>query len=546
MMKRAGNRLSSRSTGRGKRPLARQRKRRPQNRHRFLPRPCNERMVSGFIAEHREGRASARPRASRRLPLPAVVTPPPQKPLRLCVSALKNAQLLNPKSYLPTPRAAVLCLVLASAGLLYGAPPAPTITFLTDRPSAVYACGEETTVTLRINDAQGGLLKTGTVSFTVDNFGTNRLAVQKLTLARDNPFVWRGTLHHPGFLRCRAALDGQKLVKPVVYGIAFDPCGIRLGSGGRRRTSTPTGAVRSRAGSEVPLDARVTRLASACTAATEVSRVSFATFNGKRVHGVLSVPADRSRGPFPVRVTVPWAGPGAHAPETRPDDDRVITLVINIHDFEPGPDAATQRRKYDEQNRRYADDVAGIKLRSAYENHRYAGYTDRTTYFYHDPSGASAARCCGLSVPSRPHARGLFRRSQGGMGMMLTALTPVFSRAFASPPWPTCSPAVGRRAGWPMLMERAHRRPRGSGGHCGVYDAGHFASRVQCECRVLIGFADEACPPPSVYAAYNELRGPKTILHDVGVPHSNPPSYLQNQAWILELPTQATPKKVTP
>ena len=55
--------------------------------------PLCGRMVSGFSAEHREGRASARPRASRRLPLPAAaVTPHPSKPLRLCVSALKNSQ----------------------------------------------------------------------------------------------------------------------------------------------------------------------------------------------------------------------------------------------------------------------------------------------------------------------------------------------------------------------------------------------------------------------------------------------------------------------
>jgi len=58
--------------------------------------PLCGRMVSGFIAEHREGRASARPRASRRLPLPAAVTPPPRKrSLRLRVSALKKLSTLN-------------------------------------------------------------------------------------------------------------------------------------------------------------------------------------------------------------------------------------------------------------------------------------------------------------------------------------------------------------------------------------------------------------------------------------------------------------------
>ena len=447
-------------------------------------------------------------------------------------------------------RAGVLSLVLMSSGLVCGAPPAPTLTLSADRPSAVYACGEEAAVTIRVSDAQGGLLRTGSVSFTVDDFGTNRLAAQTLIMACDNPFVWRGTLRRPGFLRCRVALEGQKRVKPVVYGVAFDPCAIRLGSGGPPPDFDAywSGEI-ARLDREVPLDARAARFEPACTASAEVSRVSFATFNGKRVHGFLSVPADRSRAPFPVRVTVPWAGPGAHAPEARPDDDHVITLVMNVHDFEPGPDAAAQRRKYDEQNRRYAAEVAGIVLRSAYENHRYAGYTDRTAYFYHDP--LLGIRRAVLWVLERAEADrahvGYYGRSQGGgLGMMLTALTPVFTRALF------CQPAMadllagraGRRSSWPSPVERARPGDRAAvASTAAYYDAGHFAARVLCESRVLIGFADDTCPPPCVYAAYNQLRGPKTILHDVGVPHSDPPSYLQNQAWLLDLPARATDRK---
>jgi hypothetical protein len=63
--------------------------------------PLCGRMISRFVAEHREGRASARPRASRRLPLPAAVTPPPRKrSQRLRVSALKKRSTLN--AQLPT------------------------------------------------------------------------------------------------------------------------------------------------------------------------------------------------------------------------------------------------------------------------------------------------------------------------------------------------------------------------------------------------------------------------------------------------------------
>jgi cephalosporin-C deacetylase-like acetyl esterase len=53
---------------------------------------------------------------------------------------------------------------------------------------------------------------------------------------------------------------------------------------------------------------------------------------------------------------------------------------------------------------------------------------------------------------------------------------------------------------------------------------------------VIVGFADDTCPPPCVYAAYNALQAPKSIIHDVGVPHSDPPSFKQNLAWAIEAP----------
>lgn len=443
----------------------------------------------------------------------------------------------------------LISVLLVSACFVCAAAP-PSVTVTTDRTNAVYACGEEAVVRVTVRDEQGGLLTTGKVAFTVDMFSTNRLFMRPLDLAQENPYVWRGTLKEPGFLRCSAELRHVKGVKPAVYGIAFDPQGIRLGSGGAPQDFDAfwQGEI-ARLERDVPLDPRMSPVASFRSPGAEAFLVSFATFNNKRMYGFLTVPTDRTKGPFPVRVSVPWAGPGVHAPEARPDDARVITLVMNVHDFEPGPDAATQRRKYDEQNKQYADEVKGIKIKSSYANHRYAGYTDRATYFYHDALlGIRRGVLWTLARPEADKTRvGYFGRSQGGgIGMMLAALTPEIKRALF------CQPALvdmqayrqGRNSGWPTPVERARPEDRAAVERMvAYYDAGHFASRLTCEVRVILGFADDTCPPPCVYAAYNAIRSPKSIIHDVGVPHSDPPSYRKNQAWVLDFPARATREK---
>jgi cephalosporin-C deacetylase-like acetyl esterase len=441
-----------------------------------------------------------------------------------------------------------MAIGLALTGCFARAGLAPGISITADRAGAVYTCGEEARIAISVRDDRGALLTTGRVAVTVDPFGTNRLLSATYELAKANPVVWRGTLRVPGFLRCGAKAAGGMTAKPVVYGVGFSPEAIRLASGGAPGDFDAYWRGESeRLDREVPLDPRAKRLDALCTERCEAFAVSFATFGGKRVYGFLTVPKGRE-GPFPLLLTVPWAGPGVYEPDLRAGAAGSLSLVLNVHDYEPGPDAASNSKKYAAQNRLYADEVKGIKLRSAYENHRYAGYTDRTTYFYHDALlGIRRGVLWALARPDVDRTRvGYVGRSQGGgIGLMLVALTPGVTRALF------CQPAFtdllayrqGRRSGWPCPVERARPADRAAVEQTAAYyDAGHFASRLVCETRVIIGFADDTCPPPGVYAAYNEIRAPKTILHDVGVPHSDPPSFQPSQAWVLEAPGGATKK----
>jgi cephalosporin-C deacetylase-like acetyl esterase len=81
--------------------------------------------------------------------------------------------------------------------------------------------------------------------------------------------------------------------------------------------------------------------------------------------------------------------------------------------------------------------------------------------------------------------------------------------------------AAGRISGWPKLV------PNGADGKpdptvleaARYYDAMNFATRTRAAGIVTVGFIDTTCPPTSVYAAYNALKGKKEIFNDLPSTH---------------------------
>lgn len=74
---------------------------------------------------------------------------------------------------------------------------------------------------------------------------------------------------------------------------------------------------------EVPMDARTDRLAERSTGAFDFYRVSFATF-GRRVQGVMSVPTDKAKSPYPAVVRV-----SADAMDAMTGDANVIKVQFS-------------------------------------------------------------------------------------------------------------------------------------------------------------------------------------------------------------------------
>src|SRR5262245_42653464 len=74
---------------------------------------------------------------------------------------------------------------------------------VTDRPEAMYDCGEKATFRVRLLRDKKEVTE-GEISYVLSVDGFKTLSSGKLTLS-DKPAVVSGTLTEPGFLRCQVA-----------------------------------------------------------------------------------------------------------------------------------------------------------------------------------------------------------------------------------------------------------------------------------------------------------------------------------------------------
>jgi len=63
------------------------------------------------------------------------------------------------------------------------------------------------------------------------------------------------------------------------------------------------------------------------------------------------------------------------------------------------------------------------------------------------------------------------------------------------------------------------------------FDAANFAPHIAARSMVAMGFIDETCPPASVWAVFNLLRGPKEAVPLVDSPHNHMAVPPEQQPW---------------
>jgi cephalosporin-C deacetylase-like acetyl esterase len=70
----------------------------------------------------------------------------------------------------------------------------------------------------------------------------------------------------------------------------------------------------------------------------------------------------------------------------------------------------------------------------------------------------------------------------------------------------------GRAGGWPHAFKTPLNRSKEKIDTSKYYDTVNFAKRVKVAGIYAFGYNDETCPPTSMFAAYNSVGAPKTLL----------------------------------
>lgn len=379
----------------------------------------------------------------------------------------------------------------------------------TDRPDALYKCGEKAVFTVTVKDAKGELVKQGSVKADLTLDGLKNLAEKSFDLSKGNPFTLSGTLDKPGFLRltCSFKNNGKNITGLAAAG--YDPLQITPGAPEPKDFDEFWKKSIEQLDKQ-PLGLKLELIEKSCNAKQNTYQISFANINSTRIYGFLSIP--KGKGPFPAIVTVPGAGPGSNSPAWSAGwgNQGVIGLQMNVHSYDPYVSSKELRAKYKELNKTLA--------------YPFQGAPDRDKFFF-KKSILGINRAINY-VASRPEFNKkqfvVFGSSQGGAHtLILAGLNKKLTAAIANVP-ALCDHAgylKERMPGWPKLVLHYKKSPE-----ClamsGYFDTVNFARRITVPTVVCVGFIDQTCSPSSVYAAYNVIKAPKKILNMPNMGHS--------------------------
>lgn len=412
-----------------------------------------------------------------------------------------------------------------------------------DRENALYGCGETAAFTVRVTDGQGAAVTNGLVAWTLDNFGSVKVGDGSADLAKGNPFAVCGKLDEPGFLRLTVRSGKTRRFWSVGYDV------------GKIRQNEPCPAdfdaywqsEKARLAREVPLDARCEKVDRLSSAARDTFLISFATFNGTRLWGFMTVPTDRSKAPFRTVMRICDAGTGATGPWSDRSDE--VTVTLNVFPFRPAANGKEQQKLLtalnDELSRKY-----GLRPGTYCAN---CGIGEsREDYFFHDAMLGLARAVDWIAERPEVDPKRLvyFGSSQGGgFGLYVNYLSPRFTRAVFAVPAMTGHFGFrqNRQCGWPDLLANQPQGKRAAAEKWAAYfDGVNFAARIKIPVRFIVGFADGCCPPPDVYSAYNVCpSADKAIVNAVGAEHCGEigwiwwidnhrgaPTWLDHNAWL--------------
>ncbi len=324
-----------------------------------------------------------------------------------------------------------------------------------------------------------------------------------------------GTLKEAGFLRCIATVEKDGKTYRGLATAGFRPDLIQP------TTTDPTDFDKFWNDAKVslanlPIDAKFEPLPSYSTPTVDVFHVSFQNVGGgssrsSRIYGILAMPKTTNpNAKFPALLSVPGAGVRPYRGMLNLAEKGIITLQIGIH----GISVILDQSVYDNLG-------AG-----ALNRYNVAGNDNKDNYYYKRVFlGAVRANDFLVSLPQFDGKNlGVIGGSQGGaLAISTAALDSRVKSLVAS--YPALSDLTGyiygRAGGWHHVFRSKENQTKEKIETSKYYDTVNFARRLKIPGIYSWGFNDETCPPTSMYAAYNLITAPKTLLLGLEMGHAN-------------------------
>lgn len=385
---------------------------------------------------------------------------------------------------------------------------AQEIVISTDRPAAVYAVGDTAVFGVTVTDGAQPVdqveLK-GKLSS--DGF---RHATSAPVKVIEGKAEVQGRLDKPGLLWLRVTLE-QDAGRPIrkEMGAAFSPDQIEPSMPKPDDFDAFWQSQKDRLNA-IPLGTVLKQVESP-EQGVELYTVVMNNINDTKIYGYLAKPA--GDGPFPGYLQVQWAGVYSLDPSWILWIAKMgyIALDINAHAIENGRPQA------------YYDELSNGKLKDYWAQGR-----DRRDTSYFLRMYLSCYRAAEYLASRADWDKTHFvvaGGSQGGGQTLVTAgLSPHVTALAADVPalCDLTGNAVGRYDGWPRMVELdaqgvANPEQQKTARY---FDAVNFCRSVTVPAIVGTGFADLVCPSSSVYAAFNVLKGPKTLVVDPQTGHN--------------------------
>jgi len=383
------------------------------------------------------------------------------------------------------------------------------ITVIADHSDWVYNLNEN--VKFKVSVTQNGvLLNNVKISYEIGPEKMTTVLKQTFNLINGQLLIDGGTMQVSGFLRCTVKAKIQEINYEGKATVAFNPEKIKP------TTTLPLDFNQfwdnaKAENAKIPLDAQMTLLANKCTDKMNVYQINVQNCKiGMRVYGILCVP--KAPGKYPAILHVPGAGVRPYSGYVTMAEKGIITLQIGIHGIPVT-----------------LDSIVYENLKNgALDGYNTFNLDNKDNYYYkHVYLGCVRAIDFINTLPEFDgHNLAVAGGTQGGALAIVTAALDkrvICLSSFYPALCDVTGYLHGRAGGWPHAFNKPSFVTDPKVETSKYYDVVNFAKQLTVPGFYAFGFNDESCPPTSVYAAYNSITAPKTLLIAKEMGHSSTP-----------------------